>query len=305
MVSPDNAHCPIFVNYHKEEHISESIKYEDEFLNNKEFYWMSKSNRTIKSNDVQSIFGKNGTIRLPLFIKKNNDEGIDFYYMGEVLPELDQVEQTTMKNNSGIQIPVVKILFILVNPVTASMYNYLQEKGNVNNSLLGTKEYRIPIHGTENNEQQVSNLIPLYNFYAAAGTFSELQSEKDFTFIEGPENIKNSNDYFACKIIGESMNRVIPNGSICLFKFYTGGTRNGKIVLIENRDIQDQDFRSAFTIKTYSSEKVISEEGWKHESILLKPNSFYDFYKDIIIEEADAIGMRVIGEFVEILKGAK
>jgi hypothetical protein len=48
LVSPDNKHCPIFVNYHKEEHISESTKYEDEFVNNKEFDWMSKSNRTLK-----------------------------------------------------------------------------------------------------------------------------------------------------------------------------------------------------------------------------------------------------------------
>jgi hypothetical protein len=30
--------------------------------------------------------------------------------------------------------------------------------------------------------------------------------------------------------------------SICLFKPYTGGSRNGKIVLVENIDIQDQDF---------------------------------------------------------------
>jgi superfamily II DNA or RNA helicase len=44
LVSPDNAHCPIFVNYHKEDHISESTKYEDQFVNNKEFDWMSKSN---------------------------------------------------------------------------------------------------------------------------------------------------------------------------------------------------------------------------------------------------------------------
>src|SRR5690606_36932413 len=75
LVSPDNDHCPIFVNYHKEEHISESTKYEDEFVNNKEFDWMSKSNRRVKSNDVQSILGYKGPIRLPLFIKKNNDEG--------------------------------------------------------------------------------------------------------------------------------------------------------------------------------------------------------------------------------------
>ena len=60
LVSPDNKHCPIFVNYHKEENISESTKYEDEFVNNKEFDWMSKSNRKLGSNDVQSILGNKG-----------------------------------------------------------------------------------------------------------------------------------------------------------------------------------------------------------------------------------------------------
>ena len=132
-----------------------------------------------------------------------------------------------------------------------------------------------------------------------------MQSEKDFTLIEGPENSNPNNDYFACKIIGESMNRVIPNGSICLFKPYTGGSRNGKIVLVENMDIQDQDFNSAFTIKTYSSEKVISEENWKHTSIVLRPNSFDDSYKNIIINEENGAEMRVVGEFVKILIDTK
>jgi superfamily II DNA or RNA helicase len=48
LVSPDNKHCPIFVNYHKEEDISESTKYEDEFINNRVFDWMSKSNRKLE-----------------------------------------------------------------------------------------------------------------------------------------------------------------------------------------------------------------------------------------------------------------
>ena len=65
-----------------------------------------------------------------------------------------------------------------------------------------------------------------------------------------PESVKYKNDYFACKIVGESMNRVIPNGSICLFKPDSGGSRNGKIVLVENIDFQDPDFNSSFTIKT-------------------------------------------------------
>jgi hypothetical protein len=97
------------------------------------------------------------------------------------------------------------------------------------------------------------------------------------------------------------MNRVIPNGSICLFKEYTGGSRNGKIVLVENRDIHDQDFNSAFTIKTYSSEKTITEDGWKHDSIILRPNSFDSSYQNIIISEEEAEGMKVVGEFVRVL----
>jgi superfamily II DNA or RNA helicase len=300
LVSPEKTNCPIFVNYHKDEDISESTKYEDKFINTKEFDWMSKSNRTINSNDVQSILGKNGAIRLPLFIKKNNDEGMDFYYMGEVSPELNQVEQTTMSNDNGNQVSVVKIRFNLANPVSTSMYNYLEENGTVKESKPKMKAESTPLQGTLNFEPIFKNPIPLFDFYAAAGTFSEMQSEKDFTLIEGPENSANG-DYFACKIVGESMNRMIPNGSICLFKPYTGGSRNGKIVLVENRDIQDQDFNSAFTIKTYSSEKIVSEEGWEHTSIILRPNSFDASYKNIIINEENGKEMRVVGEFISII----
>ena len=128
-----------------------------------------------------------------------------------------------------------------------------------------------------------------------------MQSEKDYTLIEIPENIKYKDDYFACKIVGESMNRVIPNGSICLFKPDSGGSRNGKIVLVENIDIQDTDFNSAFTIKIYSSLKETTEEGWKHTSIVLRPNSFDSLYTDIVINEENGKGMRVIGEFVTII----
>lgn len=99
------------------------------------------------------------------------------------------------------------------------------------------------------------------------------------------------------------MNRVIPIGSICLFKSYTGGggSRNGKIVLVENMNIQDQDFNSAFTIKTYSSEKIISDEGWQHTSVILRPNSFDNTYRNIIINKENGAEMRIVGEFIKIL----
>ena len=302
LVSPDNKHCPIFVNYHKEEDISESTKYEDEFVNNKEFDWMSKSKRNLESNDVQSILGKNGKIRLPLFIKKSNDEGVEFYYMGDVSPEKDKVEQTTMNNDKGQKVSVVKFRFSLHHPVSEVMYNYLRENvtTKVNKSQFVEKPtIQIEIDSSNNVDKSV-NSIPLYNFYAAAGSFSEMQGQKNYTLIEVPEKYTSS-DYFACKIIGESMNRVIPNGSVGLFKKYMGGSRNGKIVLVENFDYQDPDYNSAFTVKTYSSEKTNVDDTWEHTTIVLRPNSYDQSYKNLIIDENSGAEMRVVGEFVKVL----
>ena len=48
---------------------------------------MSKSKRTLASNDVQAIQDSHVTgMRMPLFVKKHNGEGQDFYYMGDVTP---------------------------------------------------------------------------------------------------------------------------------------------------------------------------------------------------------------------------
>lgn len=300
LVSSDNSNCPIFVNYHKEENISESTKYEDEFINRNEFSWMSKSNRKIESKDVQSILGTFGPIRLPLFVKKNNDEGMEFYFMGEVNPNKNEVEQTTMNKDNGGKVSVVKIRFNVTPQVSESLYNYI-------NDYNSTVKKQNPItKAIQENETDFTNsiereTIPLFNFYAAAGSFSELQSDTEYTSIDAPYDIHNTNDYFACEIRGESMNRIIPNGSICLFKKYTGGSRNGKIVLVENVDIQDPDFHSAFTIKTYASEKIVTEEGWAHTSIRLMPNSNDDSYSDIIIDEENGQNMKVVGEFIRII----
>jgi SOS-response transcriptional repressor LexA len=207
-----------------------------------------------------------------------------------------------MNNDKGQKISVVKFRFNLHHPVSEVMYNYLQENGTPSikkNPIIKEPVNQFEIELTNNNNANIKR-IPFYDFYAAAGSFSEMQSEKDFSLIEVPENYASS-DYFACKIIGESMNKVIPNGSICLFKIYIGGSRNGKIVLVENFDYQDPDFNSAFTVKTYSSEKNIDEDSWEHTSIVLRPNSHDQSYKNIIIDEKSGAEMRVVGEFIKVL----
>ena len=306
LVSHDNKNCPIFVNYHKDDDISESTKYEDKFVNHNEFDWMSKSNRKIQSKDVQSILGNKGVIRLPLFIKKNNDEGTDFYFMGNINPQLNKVEQSLINSDSGRKVSVVKIRFDLENQVIDSIYNYLHEnigiKENVSivNKMISIDNEQLDVDFPERIVESI-HTIPLFDFYAAAGTFSEMQDEKDYKPIPVPEKYA-TDQHFACRIKGESMNRIIPNGAICIFKKNVTGSRNGKVILFENRDFYDPDFNSAFTVKTYSSEKIISEEGWEHSAVVLKPNSYDKRFKNIVLNEENSSEIRVVGELVFVLE---
>ena len=125
IISSDKTNCPIFVNYHKDENISATTKYNDGFINNYEFEWMSKSKRTLKSPDVIAIRNYKEGLRLPLFIKKSNDEGLDFYYMGDVTPIDDSIKETTMPDEKGNHVSVVQMRFLMNQPVEDSMYEYL------------------------------------------------------------------------------------------------------------------------------------------------------------------------------------
>lgn len=145
-----------------------------------------------------------------------------------------------------------------------------------------------------------SQTIPFYDLKIAAGTFSSLQQVENIKYIELEEENNINKEYFACRVVGESMNKIIPNNSICLFEKYSGGTRNGKIVLVELSDYIDSDTGSQYTIKEYTSKKTTSEDGWKHEEIVLLPKS-NNAYEPIILRDDETINLKVVGLFIKVL----
>jgi DUF2075 family protein/predicted GIY-YIG superfamily endonuclease/SOS-response transcriptional repressor LexA len=152
------------------------------------------------------------------------------------------------------------------------------------------------------NIKPFENSIPLYNLKVAAGAFGELQQVEDVEWLSIPKRIKPSKDLFACQVVGESMNKIIPNGAFCLFRKYKGGSRNGQIVLVENTNMYDSDFGSCYTVKQYDSKKQEDENGWKHQSIILKPLSTESTYENILLENGDLSTFRVIGIFECLLE---
>lgn len=142
--------------------------------------------------------------------------------------------------------------------------------------------------------------IPFYDLEIAAGSFSELQLVEEIRYIELYDVMHNQDRYFACRVVGESMNKIIPNGSICLFEKYTHGSRNGLITLVEMTDFIDADFGSNYTVKEYSSKKTTTEDNWRHEEITLLPKSTLD-YTPIVLRDEETVNLKVIGVFVKVL----
>jgi DUF2075 family protein/SOS-response transcriptional repressor LexA/predicted GIY-YIG superfamily endonuclease len=145
------------------------------------------------------------------------------------------------------------------------------------------------------------NSVPFYDLQAAAGGFSELQQAEHINWIAIPDDIKPSESLFACKVVGDSMNKIIPSGATCLFRLERGGSRNGKIVLVESSGLIDGDSGSRYTVKAYESIKTTDESGWQHNKILLKPKSYNDTFSTLELTEDASSNYQVVGEFVRVL----
>lgn len=144
--------------------------------------------------------------------------------------------------------------------------------------------------------------VPIVPLKIAAGGFSrsqEVGEEYDWVSLEG--RAKPSPDLFVAQVVGESMNRRIPNGAWCLWRASPVGTRNGKVVLAEHREISDPELGGSYTVKVYRSEKTSSEEGWRHLRVVLEPDSTDPDISPIVISGAEAAEVRVIAELVQVL----
>ena len=115
---------PIFVNYRKHKGLAPSIAYEDEFIDHSTMRWFTRSNRTLKSQEVQSIIQHKFPIHL--FVRRDDlpDEG--FTYLGEVTPS--DPHQTTMKGLEDTELNVVTMKLHLEHPVPDTFFEYLHAK---------------------------------------------------------------------------------------------------------------------------------------------------------------------------------
>lgn len=115
---------PVFINYDKSENISDTTKYEDHFTSNQSLIAISKSGRSVYSEDVQNFLkAKERGIDVHLFVRKNKDDKIskEFYYLGRMIAT-GNYEEITMVNTDKT---AVEIEWNLDTPIREDVYEYI------------------------------------------------------------------------------------------------------------------------------------------------------------------------------------
>jgi phage repressor protein C with HTH and peptisase S24 domain len=139
--------------------------------------------------------------------------------------------------------------------------------------------------------------LPRYSLAVAAGPFltnpEDVQAEE---WIEAPRDLRLDPDMFVARIQGHSMEPKIPDGSLCVFRRGVVGSRTGRLVLVRNSELADD---NQYTVKRYRSEKILSDEGFEHKRIRLE--SLNPAYPSWDLDE-DAEKYQVIAEFVQVLE---
>lgn len=114
---------PVFINYHKDDTVSATIRYEDRFVSPKEIIAISKSGRTKSSDDVVTIYNaKQLGVHMHLFVRKNKDDKIskEFYYLG-MIEAVGQPKPVTM---DGTDKGAVEIIYRLDTAVRRDVFDY-------------------------------------------------------------------------------------------------------------------------------------------------------------------------------------
>ncbi|MFN9034745.1 MAG: helix-turn-helix transcriptional regulator, partial [Planctomyces sp.] len=105
---------------------------------------------------------------------------------------------------------------------------------------------------------------------AAAGNWSEEQRPDIVGWLRIADR-QLQPGMFVARVTGGSMEPRIPNGAWCLFRPCTGGSREGRILLVQLQTAESDVDGGRFTLKKYHSVKRSTGDGWEHAVVELQP----------------------------------
>ncbi|MCL6507328.1 MAG: DEAD/DEAH box helicase family protein [Bryobacteraceae bacterium] len=153
---------------------------------------------------------------------------------------------------------------------------------------------------TPREEDKYRTCVPLLTLKAAAGAFGNVQAVEADVWVEIKTSRHLRPGMFVAQVVGRSMEPGIPDGAWCLFRSPVEGTRQGRVVLVQHRDIDDPETGGSYTVKRYESRKESDDAGsWRHSEIRLLPEN--PDFAPIILRDVRDDEFHIIAEVVEVL----
>ncbi len=152
-------------------------------------------------------------------------------------------------------------------------------------------------------KQAYKTMLPVFSLKAAAGYFGggEAVEPEGWVAVDGLKTGATTNrNLFIARAMGRSMEPKIHSGDLLLFRAHPSGTRQGKIVLAQYRGAADPETGGAYTVKRYSSAKVMAPDGaWAHSQVVLSPLN--PDFEPIVITASDAEHIKIVAELLRVL----
>lgn len=144
--------------------------------------------------------------------------------------------------------------------------------------------------------------VPLYPLKVAAGRFSQGIDHTELPPVGWVDaRLKgNTEDHFASFVTGESMEPKIEDGALCLFRRYTGGTRQNRIFLVQARGLKSHETGESFVVKKYLRQTPRRESDEDPSSVvhLISENPRFP---PIVLVGLNDEEIETIAEFVRVL----
>lgn len=121
--------CPIFVNYHKDDTVTNDVKYEDELIDQHTLLWYTRPKLTFESKEVQEIMSYEKTnLAIHVFVQKEVGGDPEFIYLGRAFPKLETAKELVKQGKNGKDQKIVSMEMSLEKAVPLETYDFIKQK---------------------------------------------------------------------------------------------------------------------------------------------------------------------------------
>jgi len=149
-------------------------------------------------------------------------------------------------------------------------------------------------------DEKYRTTVPLFSLQAASGAFSSVQAVEPEAWVRLSEPQRLEAGMFVAQVVGHSMEPTILHRAYCLFRSPVLGSRQGRIVLVQHRELCDPETGGRYTVKRYRSTRQQESDGsWRHLTITLEPLN--PRYRSLVLTAESEDQVAVIAEFVRMV----